>query len=537
MDAVRKVRVVLNWTVPLCLVTCMAALACLFTGAAAANWHDELASLRSAQDAAEVSTWIARILDANPPWHEVVDELRTAPFTTPDSVGLAFVDSIRCRDDVVRPYAVYLPSDYDPLRPTPLLVYLHGGVSRSELPDDPLGYVSEHPYVALAEEQGWVAIFPMGQGGATWWDKIGIENVLSQVRTTKARYNIDDDRVWMSGFSDGASGAFGFAMLRPSTFSAFVPLNGHMGVPNLSGDLPTFAGNLAGSPLHVVNTDLDGLYPAAKMRRTIKMASDAGADIRYREYHGIRHEFAYADEELPRIARFLKRHPRDPFPAAIDWEAADTDFGRCHWLQIDRIVPTAPAPWHTDINAVLTDERISIGFHADDSFAEEGVQVASLADGETLARDMRLLAGDVIIRGGGERIRDLEALNVFKATVARGDVVQLTVMRDGHEKVLEGRLPEVRTYYLFKREHPPAAVRARFCADRLTIEGSRLGGLTFWVHPDMVQLEQELVIEVDGAERFRGRVEPDLEFLLRNYLVHRDRQLLYVAQVRIDLVD
>ncbi len=505
-------------------------------GPAQADWRADLERLRTTEDPDQAAHLTERIVKADPPWQEVVRELESATFAPAGRTGEAFLDSIPCRDGEVRPYVVYLPSVYEPARPTPLLVYLHGGVSRTELPDDPLGYANQNPYLALAEERGWAMIYPMGQGGATWWDKVGVENVLAQVRRMKTRYNIDDDRVWMTGFSDGGSGSFGFAMLRPSSFAAFVPLNGHMGVANLAGELPTFPRNLQNSALHVINTDRDGLYPASKMRRTIEMANDAGASLRYREYHGIGHELAYAEEELPRIAAFLERHPRDPFPPRIVWESADRDFGRCHWLQIASVLPQDRAAWHTSVNSVLTDDRITIGFQADDGFEGEGVRVASLADGESLARDMGLQADDVIVRGGDDvSIKSLEDLNEFKATLSRGDHVELTVLRDGERTPLTGQLPEAGTYYLFEESDPSAAARAAFMANRLTVETSRLGTLVFWVHPDMVQLSQELVIEINGKERFRGTIEPDLAFLLRNYLEERDRQLLYVAQIRIDL--
>lgn len=521
-----------------CLRGLVVALAVGLVGAdcAQADWRADLQDLLATEDATRAPGLIDRIVKADPSWQEVAEEIESIPFPPAERVGEAFLDSIVCRDGEMRPYVTYLPPSYDPARPTPLLVYLHGGVSRTTLPGDPLGYANQHPYLALAEEKGWAMIFPMGQHGATWWDEVGIENVLAQVRRMKTRHNIDDDRVWMTGFSDGASGSFGFAMLRPSTFAAFVPLNGHMGVANLAGELPTFPRNLQNCALHVINTDRDGLYPSAKMRRTITMANEAGAGLRYREYHGIGHDFGYAEDELPRIARFLERHPRDPFPAHIIWESADEDFGRCHWLQIATVLPRDRALWHTSVNTVLTDERITIGFQVDDGFGGEGVKVASLADGESLAREMDLRPGDVIVRGDEDTpIRDLEGLNAFKATLARGEHVRLGVRRDGAEIELAGRLPEAGTYYVFEERAPSAAARADFAANHLQVETSRLGGLVFWVHPDMVQLSQELVIEVNGVERYRDRVEPEVAFLLRNFVQERDRRLLYVARVRIDL--
>lgn len=235
----------------------------LMVGTAQASWREELNTLLETADEAVTTELLERIVAAAPAWEEVAFELRALSFPVPAVQGTTFVDSIICRDGVRRPYVTYLPSGYDPARPTPLLIYLHGGVGARELPDNPQAYANEHPFLPLAEERTWVMIFPMGQDGATWWDKVGMANIRDQLRLAKRRYNIDDDRVWMTGFSDGGSGSFSFAMLQPSDFAAFVPLNGHMGVASLAGDLPTYAPNLANAPLHVINTDLDGLYPAA----------------------------------------------------------------------------------------------------------------------------------------------------------------------------------------------------------------------------------------------------------------------------------
>ena len=51
----------------------------------------------------------------------------------------------------------------------------------------------------------------------------------------------------------------------------------------------------------------------------------------------------------------------------------------------------------------------------------------------------------------------------------------------------------------------------------------------------MIVLDQNLVIAVDGNVFFDDIVRPDLEFLLENYLENRDRKLLYVAEVAIEL--
>ncbi|MCK4410105.1 MAG: PDZ domain-containing protein, partial [Candidatus Eisenbacteria sp.] len=257
-------------------------------------------------------------------------------------------------------------------------------------------------------------------------------------------------------------------------------------------------------------------------------------DIYYRELPG-EHDFDDVRDELPAVARFLERHPRDPFPSRIVWETGSADFGECRWLAIDRITTDEPAPWHGDHNVALTDDRVTIGFQPDYEFEGPGVLVGVLSDGDYPARNVGLRAGDVIVKADAARLDSLPQLDEWKATVERGDAFEMTVLRDGGEVVLRGELPEAAGYFIFKRDVPSAMVRAGLAANRIEVEASRVGAFRILVHPDMVVLDQNLVIVADGEVVFDELVEPDLEFLIDNYLKNRDRNLLYVTEVVVDL--
>ena len=519
-------------------ITLLVTLVVTFSGVggshAEAGWEEALDALVAAPDDADREPLIADVLDYAPSWHEVATRIQSTAFPPADEVGQAVLRTTVCIDTVERPWVLQIPPDYDPSVPSPLLVVLHGGVGTAEIHDDPLGSVSEDELGALALERGWISVFPFGQAGATWFDEVGMTNINSLVRTVKRELNIDDDRVWMAGFSDGASAGFAHAMLKPCDYAAFVALNGHMGVASLDGDFPTYAPSMSATPIFATTTFDDGLYPSHKMRRSIEMAREAGADIYYREFPG-GHDFDDVKDELPAIARFLERHLRDPFPSRVVWEAGSTDFGECRWFAIDRITTDEAAPWHEDHNVALTDDRVTIGFQPDYEFEGPGILVGILSDGDYPARNIGLKAGDVIVKADDARMDSLPNLNEWKATVERGDAFEMTVLRDGGKVVLRGELPEVASYFIFKRDVPSAAVRAGFAANRIDVETSRVGAFRVLVHPDMIALDQDLVITVDGEMVYDDIVEPDAEFMLRNYLDNRDRKLLYVAEVVIEL--
>jgi len=499
-----------------------------------AGWEEDLDALVRVPDGPEQERLLERVLAADPDWRAVARAIESMTFPDPPIVGEAALRTAMCSDAVERPWIAFVPDDYDPAVPTPLLVALHGGVGRADLIEDPMEYVAENEYLALAEAAGWIAIFPFGQDGATWWDDVGMKNIRALLRTVKREYNVDDDRVWMIGFSDGASAGFLHAMVAPDDYAAFVCLNGHMGVGSLDGELPTYATNMAARPIYAVTTHDDGLYPSARMRPTIEMARRAGADILYRELPGT-HDFDYAETEIPRVRRFLERHARDPLPTRVAWETAERRFGRRDWIGVDRVTVGPGAPWHRDHNCGMVDERVTIGFHPDWEFEGEGVFVENVVEDDNPASEMGLLAGDVIVEGNGAAIADLDGLNEFKETIGRGDSFEMTVLRDGERVLLAGEIPEPANYLIFQRTVPSGMVHAWFAANRFGIKTSRVGALRIFVHPDMVALDQNVVVEVDGEVVHDAPVEPDVAYLLGGFLEDRDRTRLYVGEIGVEV--
>lgn len=332
----------------------------LLAAAARAGWEEDLDRLIAAPAGPESDALALSVAKAAPGWAEVAARIRATTF--PDAPkGEAYLRQTTCADGVERPWVLFVPESYDPSKPTPLLVVLHGGVSRADISKEPLEWANGNPFVKLAKERGWLAIHPFGQKDATWWDEVGMQNIRNLVRTVKRERNVDDDRVFMAGISDGASAGFTHAMVDPNDYGAFVALIGHMGVGSIDGDLDTYAPNLANSPIYATTHFGDALYPSERMRATIEMALRAGGRILYRERQGT-HGTEDTLPWFPAIADWLERHPRDPLPHRVVWETSTKRFGLCRWLAIDRVTTAKAADWHRDHNVSLTSDRVSIGF-------------------------------------------------------------------------------------------------------------------------------------------------------------------------------
>lgn len=499
---------------------------------ARADWRDDLDRALTMDPGDDRDALVRNIARAAPGWDEVRLHIEAIEFPGPAGTH-AILDSNLCIDGVMRPWVLYVSTHYDPARPAPLLVRIHGGVNTPNIEGDPVEYVLEDAFIAGLEEGGWLGVYPMGQEGATWWDDVGMANIASMIRDVKRRYNVDDDRVYMGGFSDGGSGSFAHAMLEPTDYAAFLCLNGDMGVGSQDGGKHLYAPNMMNTPIYATTTHDDRLYPTEKMTPTINMAIDAGADILFKSFPG-EHDFEDIESDLPFMWEFLERHGRDPLPHRIVWEAAETKHGQCRWFSIEKITPARPARWHRDHNVSMVDDRITFGFMVDYDYDGEGVYVTRVLEG-TAAEKVGLLADDIIVLGEDMRVSNLDDLNAYKQKLHRGGPFGLTVRRGEEHVVLWGNLPEPENYLLFGREKPSARADVVLAGNHIRLRASCLGAFRVLVHPEMVNLDEHIIITVNRKVVFDARVEPDLEFMIENFLENRDRKLLYVAAIDVNL--
>ena len=194
--------------------------------------------------------------------------------------------------------------------------------------------------------------------------------------------------------------------------------------------------------------------------------------------------------------------------------------------------PTEKASWHKDHNCILISDRVSVGFMPRKS--DHGVKVGRVLD-KTYAAQIGIQNNDIIIKAGGMKVANNDDLEKAKASVKRGDQFDICVERASETIELKGRLPAPELYNLFKRDVPSAAVKVLQIGNRVEIEGSRVGQLRVYVNEDQFNLNEKLVINYNGTEVFNEMVVPDKEFILENYLQNRDRKMLPIAKIDLDL--
>ena len=247
-------------------------------------------------------------------------------------------------------YAVNVPDSYDPDRRYQVRFQLHGGVSRES--NRPRG---DGGIGALAGAEQ-IYILPTGWVDAMWWSPSQLENLSTILDTVKRTYNVDENRVAVSGVSDGGTGAYYIAMKDTTPYASFLPLNGYILVLR-SEDLAVgdvFPTNLRNKPLFVVNGGRDPLYPASAVGPSVLHLKEKGVEVVYKPQPNGVHNTAWWPEVKDSFEAFVRSHPRNPFPDKLTWETDGSSIdNRAHWLVIDKLAPIPRnAPELDDVNLV-----------------------------------------------------------------------------------------------------------------------------------------------------------------------------------------
>ncbi len=271
-------------------------------------------------------------------------------FKAPAQTGFWTLYTLQVNDTLSVPYLVYIPENYDPKKKAPLYVYLHGGIVNRPEFSEPANviYATEANYIKEHAGKDSFILYPFGKKDFGWlYQQEAFEAILKQIATIKSLYNIDDNRVFLGGHSNGGSGAFWFANKNQSPFAAFFALNY---LPLVySGN--TLLRNLQNqTPFYGISGTKDRVFPIARVNEIYDFARQQNVNWHNRVLTG-GHTLPFFENDSVRLVfdSVLTRR-RNPFPENIIWETDDIRNGRKNWMEITALDTTAQrAQWHTDL--------------------------------------------------------------------------------------------------------------------------------------------------------------------------------------------
>ena len=127
---------------------------------------------------------------------------------------------------VKRKYLLYVPKSYNPARPVPLVISIHGYA------EWPAHQMEQSHWNTLAEQYGFIVVYPSGLGLPKRWRIGGIPDRPSSPQPEVAflsalidklagQYNIDPARIYANGFSNGGGMSFALACQLSERIAAF----------------------------------------------------------------------------------------------------------------------------------------------------------------------------------------------------------------------------------------------------------------------------------------------------------------------------
>jgi predicted peptidase len=187
-------------------------------------------------------------------------------------------------------YLVYLPQGYDPQSSQrwPFILFLHGAGERGSdiehvrlqgLPKI-LEHKTDFPFIVVSPQCS----------AAQRWSSDALSAALDEAVST---YNVDTDRIYLTGLSMGGYGTWDLAMAYPRKFAAIAPICG-------GGDVGRVC-TLQHLPIWVFHGAKDTIVPVEYSEKLVAALQNCGGNVRFTVYPDAEHDSwtqTYANPEL-----------------------------------------------------------------------------------------------------------------------------------------------------------------------------------------------------------------------------------------------
>lgn len=209
-------------------------------------------------------------------------------------------------------YRLFKPSEYDPARHYPLVLFLHGAggrgtdnqgqildagaknAARWAIPD----IQAKYPCFILAPQcppdHKWVDMdWSAAKGEQKPQPTDDLRMTFELMGQLQKEFSIDPDRIYLTGLSMGGFGTWDLLTRHPDVFAAAVPVCG-------GGDEST-AAKIKNVPIWCFHGGNDPVVRTIRSRHMIEAIRAAGGEPKYTEYPGVGHDSwvkAYSEPEL-----------------------------------------------------------------------------------------------------------------------------------------------------------------------------------------------------------------------------------------------
>lgn len=199
-----------------------------------------------------------------------------------------------------RPYAVYTPSDYNPQKPYPTILFLHGlfeggsdGVSMTRVGIGPA--IQKNP-------ERWNCVVIMPQTPSNWQKPESVELASAVLEDAQKKYSIDSRRIVVTGLSNGGAGAWLLGARYPGRFAGLAPLCAfaeYEAVPQLTH-----------VPVWAFHNSSDWVVSSNDSKNMVEKINQAGGNATVTIYGGFSHDCWTKTYSDPDVVKWLQNPTR-----------------------------------------------------------------------------------------------------------------------------------------------------------------------------------------------------------------------------------
>jgi predicted peptidase len=205
------------------------------------------------------------------------------------------------RDMVVRvktKYLLYLPGKYKQSgKNWPLMLFLHGAGERG----NDLEKVKLHgppKLIAKGKKFPFLVVSPQCPENQ-WWSSEKLDLLLQEITD---KYNIDENRVYVTGLSMGGFGTWDLAIKYPKRFAAIAPICG-------GGDSSKVA-VLKDLPIWVFHGAKDSIVKIEQSQRMVDALKASGSEVKFTIYPETTHDSWTETYKNPELYKWLLKQVR-----------------------------------------------------------------------------------------------------------------------------------------------------------------------------------------------------------------------------------
>ncbi len=198
-------------------------------------------------------------------------------------------------------FLISLPDDYESKKKWPLILFLHGAGERG----DDLELVKFHgppKLISNGQKFPFIVVSPQCPKEEWWHLKVDTLNML--LDEIEDKYNVDSERIYVTGLSMGGFGTWSLATRSPHRFAAIAPICG-------GGDRQ-FAKRLKHLPAWVFHGAKDTGVPPIRSTEMVDALKAAGGTPKLTIYPEAKHDSWTATYDNPKLYEWFLQHKRIP---------------------------------------------------------------------------------------------------------------------------------------------------------------------------------------------------------------------------------